>query len=52
MHKICTFIMGLPPWLSSKESACNGGAPEDKGWEDPLKERMATNSSFLAKKIS
>jgi len=37
--------MGLPWWLSNKESACNAG---DLGWENPLEEGMATHSSTLA----
>ena len=49
-------LFGLPWWLSSKESACNEGAAGDGvqslGWEDPLEEDMATNSSILAWRIS
>ena len=34
--------MGLPWWLSGKESACSAGDVGDMGsipgWEDPLKE--------------
>jgi len=37
--------LGLPWWLSGKESACNAG---DLGQEDPLEEEMATYSSILA----
>ena len=49
---------GLPPWLSSKESACDAGDTGDMGsilgWEDPgdfLEEEMATHSSILAGNI-
>ena len=44
--------MGLPRWLSGKESACDTGDIEM--WvrflvrEDPLEEEMATCSSILA----
>ena len=31
--------MGLPRWLSGKESACQTG---DLGWEDPLKKKKIT----------
>ena len=45
----------FPPWLSSKESACQSGATETQvpplGWEHPLKENMATHSSILAWRI-
>ena len=40
--------LGLPWWLSGKESACNAG---DLGQEDPLEEGMATHSSILAWRI-
>ena len=40
--------MGLPWWLSNKESARNAG---DLGWEDPLEESMATHSSILGWRI-
>ena len=40
--------LGLPWWLSGKESACNAG---DLGQEDPLEEEMATYSSILAWEI-
>ena len=44
--------MGLPRWLSSKESSANA---EDvgiiPGWEDPLDEEMATHFSLLAWRI-
>ena len=47
-------MFGLPPWLSSKESACKVGAAGDAGLildqEDPL-EDMATHSSILAWRI-
>ena len=43
----------LPQWLSSKETACNAvsKAQETQGWEDPLKEGMATHCSILAWRI-
>ena len=54
--------MGLPQWLSRKESACNAGDPGHTGdaggsgsilgWEDPLGEGMVTHSSILAQEIS
>ena len=49
--------MSLRPsgWLSSKESTRNAGATGDGvqslGWEDPLEEDMATNSSILAWRV-
>ena len=47
---------GLTWWLSRKESTCNAGDTRDSrvrslGWEDSLKEGMATPSSFLAWEI-
>ena len=48
-------FLGLPQWLSGKESACNAGATGDArltpGFEDPLEEGMATHSSILAWRI-
>ena len=45
-------VVGLPRWLSSKESACNGGdTGSSLGPEDPLEEGMATHSSILARRI-
>ena len=41
----------LPQWLSSKETACNAEDAGDPGWEDPLKEGMATHCSILAWRI-
>ena len=47
--------VGLPWWLSDKESACSAGATGDLGLilglEDPLEESMATHSSILAWRI-
>ena len=44
--------VGLPWWLSGKESACNAGDKETRvqslGWEDPLKKEMATHSNIFA----
>ena len=39
---------GFPGGSDCKESACNVG---DLGWEDPLEEGMATQSSILAWRI-
>ena len=53
----CVYYKGiqepvLPWWLSRKESTCNAGdAVWSLGWEDPLKEEIATHSSILAGKI-
>ena len=45
-------FVGLPQWLSGKESACNSGAAGDMtsipGSDDSLEEGMATHSSVLA----
>ena len=41
-------FLGLPVGSDGKESACNAG---DLGWEDPLEEVMATQSSILAWRI-
>ena len=47
--------MGLPWWLSGKESACNAGDTEDMGLIPglgrSLEKKMATHSSILAWKI-
>ena len=41
--------IGLPRWLSGKDSACNEGTwVQSLGQEDPLEEGMATHSSVLA----
>ena len=44
--------MGLPQWLSGKESTCNAGDIEIwvliLGPGDPLEKEMATHSSILA----
>ena len=42
--------VGLPRWLSGKESACQAG-DHRLGQEDPLEKGMATHSSVLAWKI-
>ena len=48
-------VLGLPMWLSSKESACNTGATGNAGstlgQEDPLEKEMAIHSSVLAWRI-
>ena len=41
-------IIGLPWWLSSKESTCNAGDTEDVGL---MEKEMATHSSVLAWRI-
>ena len=38
-------ILGLPRWLSGKESPCQAG---DAGWQDSLEKEMATHSGILA----
>ena len=45
--------LGIPQWLSSKESAYNAGATwvPSLGQEDPLEEGMATHYSILAWRI-
>ena len=48
--------LGLPWWLSGKESACNTGDVDlliyiCPGREDPLKEGVATHSHVLALRI-
>ena len=40
--------VGFPGGSDGKGSDCNAG---DTGWEDPLKEGMATHSSILAWEI-
>ena len=51
-----TLPLGLPWQLSSRESTCNAGVAGDgvqsPGWEDPLKEGMATHSNIFAWRIS
>ena len=45
-------IIGLPKWLSSKESACNAGdVGSIPGWGNPLEKEIATHSSSLAWEI-
>ena len=48
-------LLGLPGWLSAKETSCNAGDAGDEGsilgQEDPLEEEMATHSSILAWKV-
>jgi len=44
--------MGLPWWLSRKDSACSAGDVSlISGKEDQLEKKMATNSSILAWEI-
>ena len=44
--------MGLPWWLSRKDSACSvGDVSLISGKEDQLEKKMATNSSILAWEI-
>ena len=41
-------IWGFPDGSTSRESACSAGdSVRSLGWEDPLKEAMATHSSIL-----
>ena len=42
--------VGLPRWLSGKESACQAG-DHRLGQEDPLEKEMATHFSILTKEI-
>ena len=48
--------IGVPWWLSGKESACQFLPMQETrarslDWEDPLEKEMATHSSILACKI-
>ena len=43
--------MGLPWWLSGKDSACSADVSLIPGKEDQLEKKMATNSSILAWEI-
>ena len=43
--------LGLPWWLSGKDSPCNVGDTGDMGQEYPLEEEMTTHSSILAWRI-
>ena len=47
--------LGLPKWLSGKESTCNardvGTRVQSLSQEDPLEEGMATHSGILARRI-
>jgi len=46
------YLMGLPWWLSGKESACNAGDTGlILGQEDALEEEMAIHSSILVWEI-
>ena len=53
--KTSVIVIGLPWWLSGKESTCSAGATETRvrslGQEDPLEKGMATHSSILAWRI-
>ena len=44
--------IGLPHWVSSKESICHAGdtghAVQSLDWKEPLEEGMATHFSILA----
>ena len=52
MHTHTCIYTGLPRWLRSKESACNGGDQvQSLGRKDPLEEGTATLSSILAWRI-
>jgi len=51
MHT-CIYIIGLPLWLSGKESACNvGNVVQSLHREDPLKKEIETHSSILSWEI-
>ena len=43
-----SYVRGFPCGSAGKESACSAG---DLGWENPLKNRKATQSSILAWRI-
>ena len=44
--------LGLPQWVSHKESACNGrDAVLSLGWEGSLEAKMSTHSNILAWEI-
>ena len=47
----CMTKVGLPQWLSTKESVCNAEATGEAVWslglEDPLEEGIATHSNIL-----
>ena len=46
--------LGLPWWLTGKESACNAGDTDSVqflGQEDPMEKGMATHSIILAWRI-
>ena len=49
------YIMGLPRWFIDKESACQFRRPRSVGLipgsEDPLEEKMATQTNILGWKI-
>ena len=48
---LCMY-MGLPWWISGKESAFNvGDLVQFLGWEDPLENGKATHCSILAWRI-
>ena len=48
-----TINLGLPWWLSGKESTCQCRRCRFRslGWEDALEKEMATRSSILAREI-
>ena len=52
----CICVVGLPQWLSGKESACSAGDTgewvQSLDWEDPLEEGMSIHTSNLAWRIS
>ena len=43
--------MGFPGSSDSKESVMQETRVRSLGWEDPLKKRMVTHSSILAREI-
>ena len=50
--QLALLAVGFPGGSDGKESACNvGGLGLILGWENPLEEGMATNSSIVAWRI-
>ena len=49
LDKVKNRELGLPSWLSSKESACSQEMHvQSLGWEDSLEKEMAAHFSILA----
>ena len=49
IYRLYIYIYRLSQRLSSDEAICNAGV--GKGWEDPLEEGAATDSSILSWRI-